>query len=685
MAGRIRDSDVALVRERSPIADVVSEYVQLRPAGRNELVGLCPFHEEKSPSFYVNVATGLFHCFGCQQGGDVYSFVREIDGLSFREASERLARRAGVTLTFEGGGTTSRSVSSQRQRLLEAHRAAAEFYAEQLSAHPAARAGQEFLVARGFDAEAAGRFGVGYAPTGWDTLTRHLLARRFTGEELVLGGLSKPGSRGGLIDRFHHRLMWPIRDLAGDVVGFGGRLLDADGAANSGKVNAGPKYLNTPETPLFRKASLLYGAELARRDIARRYQVVVVEGYTDVMACHMAGVTTAVATCGTAFGGEHVGVVRRLLMDSDERRGEVIFTFDGDAAGQKAALKAFEHEERFATQTFVAVEPDGLDPCELWMRGGDAAVRELVARRVPLVEFAIRGVLGRYDLNSTEGRLAALDAAAPLVGRIKDAGLRHRYAVNLDRWLGFLDERFVAARVAEHRDRAAAGAGRPGTVGGSRTGSAAQARAEAVVGTPAGTSPGAFTGRRTPPGTGAPAGSAAVASAVDAGRAGTVDPVNPAAVVEREALKLAIQFPGFAGAMFDPLPPEMFTVPAHRAVRELIGRLGGVCGGLARAGDVGGWVAELSAAAAEEDLRRVVTALAVERLLWDRDVDDRYVDEQMSRVQELHVTRRIAELKSRVQRLNPATDTDTFNRTYGELIALEQHKRQLRERGVGAA
>lgn len=630
MAGRIRDADVALVRERSLIAGVVSEHVQLRPAGRNELVGLCPFHEEKSPSFYVNVTTGLFHCFGCQQGGDVYSFVREIDGLSFREAAERLARRAGVTLTFEGGGTTDRTVSSQRQRLLEAHRIAAEFYAEQLGGHPSARAGWDFLTARGFDLTAAQRFGVGYAPTGWDALTRHLLSRRFTGEELVLGGLSKQGSRGGLIDRFHHRLMWPIRDLAGEVVGFGGRRLAEDDTPG-----AGPKYLNTPETPLFKKASLLYGAELARRDIARRYQVVVVEGYTDVMACHLAGVTTAVATCGTAFGPEHVAVVRRLLMDSDERHGEVIFTFDGDTAGQKAALRAFEHEERFATQTFVAVEPAGLDPCELWMRGGDAAVHELIARRVPLVEFAIREVLGRYNLDTTEGRLAALDAAAPLINRIKDAGLRHGYAVNLDRWLGFLDERFVARRVAEHRAQQA---------GGGHSASVASAA-----------------GRREPAAT------------------------DPVVIVEREALKLAVQFPGLVGPMFDTLAPEMFTVPAHRAVRELIAGLGGVGGGLARTGDVAAWVTELSAAATEEGLRRSVTALAVERVLCDHDVDDRYVDEQMSRVQELHVTRRITDLKSRVQRLNPVADAEAFNRVYGELIALEQHKHQLRERGVGAA
>ncbi|ABD10660.1 DNA primase [Frankia casuarinae] len=629
MGGRIRDADVALVRERSPIADVVAEHVQLRPAGRNELVGLCPFHDEKSPSFYVNAATGLFHCFGCQQGGDVYSFVREIDGLTFREAAERLARRAGVALTYEGGGTTDRTVSSQRQRLLETHRAAAEFYAEQLESQASARAGWDFLAARGFDLTTAARFEVGYAPTGWDTLTRHLLARRFTGEELVLGGLAKQGARGGLIDRFHHRLMWPIRDLAGEVVGFGGRRLAEDDAPN-----AGPKYLNTPDTPLFKKANLLYGADLARRDIARRYQVVVVEGYTDVMACHLAGVTTAVATCGTAFGSEHVAVVRRLLMDSDERRGEVIFTFDGDAAGQKAALRAFEHEERFATQTFVAVEPSGRDPCELWMSGGDGAVRDLVASRVPLVEFAIRGVLDRYDLNTTEGRLAALDAAAPLVNRLKDAALRHRYAVNLDRWLGFLDERFVVGRVAEHRSRQ----------GGERAG----ARSAPM--------------RRR----GAGADDAAV-------------------IVEREALKLAVQYPGLAGPMFDTLGPEMFTVPAHRAVRDLIAEAGGVCAGLARSGEVTTWVTELAAAASEEELRRFVTALAVERVLCDHDVDDRYVDEQMSRVQELHVTRRITDLKSRVQRLNGVTDAEALRRAFGELIALEQHKHQLRERGVGAA
>jgi DNA primase len=634
LAGRIRDADVALVRERSPIADVISEHVQLRAAG-GALKGLCPFHDEKTPSFNVRPQVGKFHCFGCGAGGDVIAFVSAVDSLTFPEAVERLARRCGVTLTYEGGGPADRGATGLRQRLIDAHRAAAEFYAGKL-AEPEAASGREFLAARGFDREAATRFGVGYAPSGWDGLTRHLLARRFTREELITGGLAKVSSRGSLIDRFHRRLVWPIHDLTGDVVGFGARKLADDDPA--------PKYLNTPETPLFKKGSLLYGASLARREIARRYQVVVVEGYTDVMACHLAGVPTAVATCGTAFGAEHVSTLRRLLLDSEASRGEVIFTFDGDAAGQQAALKAFDFEERFVTQTFVAGDSSGLDPCELRLAHGDAAVRDLVARRVPLFEFAIRGTLSRFDLNTTEGRLAALDAAAPLVNRLKDRGLRHRYAVNLDAWLGFLDEKFVLARVAEHQQASEGAArARPG-------GAPAPER------------------RPSPPRT-----------------SSTQIPPDPAAViVEREALKAALQCPGLAGPAFDALPPEDFTVPAHRAVRAAITQAGGVGEGLLAAGDVASWVSAVSDAAPDDATRRLVTALAVAEMLCDHDVDDRYVAEQLDRLEELRLSRRIVEVKSRVQRLNPVTETEAFNRCYAELISLEQHKRQLRERSIGA-
>ena len=464
MAGRIRDEDIALVRERSAIDEVVGEYLQLRSAGGGSLKGLCPFHDEKTPSFNVTPARGLWYCFSCAEGGDVIKFVQKIDSLSFVEAVERLAARAGLELRYEQGGQVPGREHSQRRRLIEAHKAAAEFFTERLHGAGAATA-RAFLAERGFEQADAERFGVGYAPAEWEALTRHLRGRGFTEQELLAGGLATQGRRGAM-DRFRNRLIWPIRDLTGDVIAFGARKLNPD--------EDGPKYLNTPETPLFKKSSVLYGADLAKRDIAQRRQAVIVEGYTDVMACHLAGVTTAVATSGTSFGEDHVKILRRLLMDADWQVAEVIFTFDGDAAGQKAALRAFHLEERFATQTFVAVQPDGLDPCDLRLKQGDAAVRELIARRQPVYEFAVRSELARHNLDTNEGRLAALDAAAPIVARIKDRGLRDRYAVSLDRWLGLLNEEFVLSRIrahaggptgerpAERRSAAARRRGRPG-------------------------------------------------------------------------------------------------------------------------------------------------------------------------------------------------------------------------------
>ena len=473
MAGRIRDEDIAAVRDRSPIDEVIGEHLQLRSAGGDSLKGLCPFHDEKTPSFNVTPARGLFYCFSCGEGGDVIKFLQKIDGLTFVEAVERLARRAGIDLRYEQGGYVPGQEQSRRRRLLDAHRAAAAFYAEKLQG-PDAAAGRAFLTERGFEAADAERFGVGYAPAAWEDLTRHLRAQGFTDEELMAGGLARPGRRGAR-DMFHGRLMWPIRDLSGDVIAFGARKLDPN--------DDGPKYLNTPETPLFRKSTVLYGADLAKREISHRRQAVIVEGYTDVMACHLADVPTAVATCGTSFGDDHIKVLRRLVMDTDGAAGEVIFTFDGDAAGQKAALRAFGMEERFVTQTFVTVQPDGLDPCDLRLARGDAAVRDLIARRVPLFEFAIRSVLSKHNLDTAEGQLAALDEAAPIVARIKDSGLRTRYAVNLDRWVGMMDESFVLSRVRQHaggssgRGRAWPGLGparrdaaRPGTAGHGRGG-----------------------------------------------------------------------------------------------------------------------------------------------------------------------------------------------------------------------
>jgi DNA primase len=673
VAGRIRDEDIAVVRERSPIDEVVGEYLQLRNAGGGSLKGLCPFHDEKTPSFNVTPARGLWYCFSCADGGDVIKFVERIDSLSFPEAVERLAARAGIDLRYEQGGHVPGQEQSQRRRLLEAHKAAADFYAERLTTPPA-RVARDFLSERGFELADAERFGVGYAPAEWEALTRHLRGRGFTDAELLTGGLASQGRRGP-VDRFRGRLIWPVRDLTGDVIAFGARKLAAD--------DDGPKYLNTPETPLFKKSAVLYGADLAKREIAQRRQAVVVEGYTDVMACHLAGIPTAVATSGTSFGDGHIKVLRRLLMDADQFQGEVIFTFDGDAAGQRAALRAFDLEERFVTQTFVAVQRDGLDPCDLRLKHGDAAVRDLVAQRVPVFEFAIRSELDKHNLDTNEGRLAALDAAARIIGRIKDRGLRDRYAISLDRWLGMLDEEFVLTRVRQHgggqhggsrggRNGARRAAPEPGGAGQRRAGTAGQDQVYWAAGDRDGEGGGGFR-----PGERGPAGE-------QGGRPGEprYDLADPVIRVEREALKLAIQRPALCGPAFDAIDQAAFTAAQHAAVRELIA----VCGGTGGAGNAQEWTALLRDRAPEDRTRAFVTQLAVETLRVPRadgEPDARYADAVLARVEELAVSRSIATVKSRLQRLSPV-DSPEYNRTFGDLVALEQRRKALLEKAAGA-
>ena len=425
MAGRIRQSDVEEVKARTNLADIVGDYVTLKSAGVGSLKGLCPFHDERSPSFQVRPQVGLYHCFGCGEGGDVYEFLMKMDHVTFTEAVERLAARIGYSLHYEDGGPAA-AESGNRARLIAANAAAEEFFRERLGA-PDAEAARRFLGERGFDPIAAERFGVGFAPNAWDALGAHLRGRGFTGDELAASGLVSTGERGSSYDRFRGRVIWPIRDVTGQTVGFGARrLLDDD---------KGPKYLNTPETAIYHKAQVLYGLDLAKREISRSHQVVVVEGYTDVMACHLAGVDTAVATCGTAFGVDHIKVLRRVLGD-DSGLGEVVFTFDPDEAGQKAALRAFGEEQRFAAQTYVAVGPDGLDPCDLRLKQGDAAVRRMVDAKRPMFEFVIRQALSKYDLETVEGRVAALRECAPIVAGIRDAALRPGYTRQLARMLG---------------------------------------------------------------------------------------------------------------------------------------------------------------------------------------------------------------------------------------------------------
>lgn len=613
MAGRIRDVDIALVRERSPIADVIGEHIQLRNAGGGNLKGLCPFHDEKSPSFNVTPERGMYYCFGCGEGGDVITFVEKLEHLTFSESVERLAQRAGIMLQYEQGGYVPKRDHGERARLIEAHKVAAEFYVEKLMT-PDAAPGRKFLSERGFERADAETFGVGYAPNEWEALTRHLMGRGFTADEIVKGGLAKEGRRGPM-DRFRGRLIWPIRDATGDVIGFGARkLLESDD---------GPKYLNTPDSPLYKKSQVLYGIDLAKKEISKRSQAVIVEGYTDVMACYLSGVPTAVATCGTAFGEEHIKVLRRFLLDQAEFRGEVIFTFDGDAAGQKAALRAFADEQKFVTQTYVAVQPDGLDPCDLRVKQGDAAVRDLIASREPLFQFAIRSTIARYDLRSNEGKIAALDAAAPIVAGIKDSGLRKRYAIDLDRWLGFMDERFVIQRISEH---AGAQAGRPQ-------------------------------------------------------RAPRAAPIDPNVRVEGELLKLAVQRPALLGPRFDSLDVQAFSSPEHVALFGLIM----AAGGAASAGSGGRpWMDRLLEQAPDEAMRGMITRFAVEAIQADSHVEERYGAAMLAAIEAISVDRAIAQVKTRMQRLNPVEEQAEYNKLFGELVALEQQRRVLRDRAAGS-
>jgi DNA primase len=625
VAGRIREEDIAEVREKAKIDEVVGDYVTLRPAGGGSLKGLCPFHDEKSPSFNVNPARAFYHCFGCGEGGDVIAFVMKIDGLGFTEAVERLADKVGVTLRREDGDTRpERPRGPQRSRLVEANRVAQEFYAAALGT-PDAVAGRQFLGERGFDQTAAEQFGIGFAPRDGESLLRHLRQRRFTDEESVAAGLVAMGR--SAYDRFRGRLLWPIRDSSGDTIGFGARRIFDDDRIEA-------KYLNTPETSLYKKSQVLYGIDLARREMARTSKAVVVEGYTDVMACHLSGVGTAVATCGTAFGDDHARVLRRFLNDHAEFPGEVIFTFDGDAAGQKAALRAFGGDQNFVSQTYVAVEPTGLDPCDLRLQQGDSAVRELIARRQPLYRFVLANVVKKYDLDRAEGRVGAVREAATLVHSSRDtAVVASSFAREIASLTG-MDPAEVQVEVRRAAVRRPSDARPPG-------------RPEAGA-------PPAALHQRLP------------------------DLRDPRFVLERETLKLVVQEPASVARTAQDLGANDFTHPTYRAVWELVEKNGGLA-----AADAD-WAGRLRDHAGDQAVIAALSALAVEPVPSKKGADDAFVANTVYRLQELTAQRRIAEVKSRLQRTNPVEHTTEYNRMFGELTALEQHRRQLRDLALGA-
>lgn len=675
MAGRIKREDIEAVRERARIEDVVGEHLTLKSAGVGSLKGLCPFHDERTPSFNVRPQLGLWHCFGCGEGGDVIDFVQRINHLSFSEAVELLAGRTGVQLRYEEGGQVTRGIEpGTRQRLLDANRLAEAWFHEQL-ASPAGQAGRDFLTSRGFTQAHAARYRLGYAPPGWDQLCSFLRSKGYTEAELVDSGLASTGrSANRVYDRFRDRLIWPIRDITGATVGFGARRMSEE--------DQGPKYLNTPETPIFHKGQVLYGLDLARHAIAEQHRVVVVEGYTDVMAAHASGVTTAVATCGTAFGEGHTRIVRRLLGDSADpaagviltgaraRGGEVIFTFDGDAAGQKAAMRAFAEDQNFATQTFVAVAESGMDPCDLRLAQGEEAIPALIESRQPLFEFVIRTALADLNLSTPEGRVRGLHAAAPVVAGIRDFALRREYTRALAGWLG-MPERDVVMEVRYAQQHA----GRPGArAGGGRPGEQQRGAPE----------PG-----EVPRGSVLP------------------DAADPVIRMERDVLAVMLQMPAHAeDAGADDLDPEGFTQPVHRAVFEAVLAAGGVSQVrllTAQAQEAGvpkerltmtvinHWLKTIRAGAVGE-VDQAVTELAVVALPIaarpsrsnpalleaDRGAEEAYARGVVRSFQRVSVTRALAALRSEQRRTDPGSERN--REIFERVVALEAQRAALSER-----
>ncbi|WP_296631844.1 DNA primase [Rhodoluna sp.] len=622
MAGKIRARDIEEVKSRVNIADVVGEYVSLKSASVGSLKGLCPFHDEKSPSFNVRPVQGFYHCFGCGEGGDVYKFLQQMDSISFTEAVEKLAARIGFELTYEDGAAATDT--GQRARVLEANAAAADFYRQQLMTD-AAIPGRDFLKGRGFDKAAADQFGIGFAPKGWNGLTDHLTQLGFNVDELVTAGLATKSDRGAY-DKFRGRLIWPIRDTTGQTIGFGARKLFDD--------DQGPKYLNTSDTIVYHKSQVLYGIDLAKKAISKEQRVVVVEGYTDVMACHLAGITTAVATCGTAFGDDHIRLLNRMLSAEKDTPAQVIFTFDPDAAGQKAAMRAFADSHKFSAQTFVAIGPDGLDPCDLRAQKGDEAVQLMIENKKPLFEFAIKQKIAKFDLGTVEGRVGAARAAAPIVAAIRDSAMRPAYVRELAGWVN-LDGNEVASLV-------------------DAAGKATKAENVASLRKDAAT----------------PAADVEVAPA-DEPEFAMPNLTDPITRFERQVLEVLVQVPAsYSAEQAIRIVRDGFSAPAHNAVLEAIGS------SLA-AKDTSAWLNTI-ASSTPSSLHSMLRQIAAQTLpAADEAALTRYGQGVVSRALVNALAHAKAELLAALRRTDGNADAAQSASIQAQLVELEAERRRL--------
>ena len=635
MAGRIRQEDVAAVRERTDIAQVVSGYLQLRKAGRDSFVGLCPFHTEKTASFSVSPSKQLYYCFGCGEGGDVLRFLEKMENLSFVEAVEKLAGNAGITLRYEGETAAGRKGVGRRQVLHRAVQDAARLYHRMLLEGREGAEARAYLESRNISKESADRFDIGYAPGYQDFLLKRL-SKTYSPELLVEAGLVARNSGGALRDRFRARVMFPIHDLSGNPVGFGGRLLAGDRgrlteATSSGRASSpdagryGPqaKYVNSPESPVYHKGTLLYNLNRAKSEITREGRAVLVEGYTDVIALDQAGVSGVVATCGTALGEEHI----RLLSRFTER---VVLAFDSDEAGARAAERAYQFHQSYQVDISVLVLPSGEDPADFVLAGGDQAAGpaflELAGRSVPLVEYMIgRSLIGR-DLSDSEARARAVRDALPIVAGLEEEVRRHEYA------------RLLAGKVGEPEIKVMLQLER-------------------------------MTGER--PSSGQP----------DRDNRARIPPEDE---VEREVLKLMVQAPGLCADRLTETTADLFAKPTHRKAFEFILAWRGSSGvhhawpGTPGPGAEDG-TASLVALAHErgDHLGRIMSALAFEPLKSQGD-PTHYAEKLFLSLEEFSMKRQADGIRKQLERMNPIKAPGDYEALFGQLVALEGARRRIR-------
>lgn len=445
---KINDEDIDRLRDSADIVEVISGYTQLKKSGGSAYKGLCTFHSDKTPSMSVDQAKGLFFCFGCGEGGNIYHFVQKMENLDFPDAVEWLARKTGFHLRYEEQRPGERQARGLKQRIVAANDAATSFFHKALMDSPDASGARQYLASRGFDREVAARWELGYAP-GRDSLTKHLTKMGFTHDELIKADLSRKSDRDGSVyDSFRQRIIFPTRSHQGDVVGFGARkLLESDD---------GPKYLNSKETPAFQKSRVMYGLLKAKASLGKGDAAIVVEGYTDVIALHEAGIVQAVATNGVALGETHFELLKKFTH-------RLVLMFDADTAGKGATERGFDLQHKLGLEVLVAPLPEGSDPAEVVKNDGAEALRKIVDSASPLMEFKLQQTVAKLRLDTPEAKGRAVREVVEVLGWHPDPVARHEYVFMAARLIG-VDSDAIQRTLGERGSRPPSESDRAGGV-----------------------------------------------------------------------------------------------------------------------------------------------------------------------------------------------------------------------------